>query len=197
MATVRLKPSIFTRSNTSYLTLSNQANITDNNDTTYGTLNHTRAQTTAYYLYCGGFDFSSIPAGATINSVTVGVIAQVTSASTSQKPTLYNNTTSASTLGTFNTNIGTSKTTSTLNMTVANFNTFKGYGNNARIRLYLNRSNKNTASNMKIYEVIINVDYTEPTATKNIKIGSTQVDKLYIGSSEVNKIYIGSNLVYE
>lgn len=186
MATIRLKPSIYTRSNTSRLTLSNEANITDGNDTTYGTLNHTYAATTAYYLYCGGFDFSSIPSNATINSVTLGVIAQVKSASTSQKPTLYNNTTALS-LGTFSTNIGTSKTTSTLNMSVTNFNTFKNYGNNARIRLYLNRSSKNTASNMQIYEVYINVDYTVPTATKNIKIGSSQVDKLYIGTSEVDK----------
>lgn len=194
---VKLYPSIFTRSSTSYLTLVDEANITDNDDTTYGTLNHTRSQTTAYYLYCGGFDFSSIPEGYVVDSVVAKVIANVTSASTSQKPTFYNNTTSASSLGTFSTNIGTSKTTSTVNMTVANFNTFKGYGNNARIRLYLNRSNKNTASNMKIYEVYLEVTCVMVSATKNIKIGSSQVDKLYIGTSEVDKIYIGTTVVYE
>lgn len=195
---VKLYPSIFTRSNTSYLTLVDEANITDNNDTTYGTLNHTRNNsTTAYYLYCGGFDFSSIPEGYVVDSVVAKVVANVTSAATNQKPTFYNNTTSASTLGTFSTNIGTSKTTSTVNMTVANFNTFKGYGNNARIRLYLNRSSKNTASNMKIYEVYLEVTCIKVSTTKNIKIGSSQVDKLYIGTSEVDKIYIGTTVVYE
>lgn len=195
MATIRLKPSIYTP-NTSRLTLSNEANITDGNDTTYGTLNHTYAGTSAYYLYCGGFDFSSIPSDAKISSVTLGVIAQVTAAATNQKPKLYNSTVSLS-LGTFNTNIGTSKTTSTLNMTVANFNTFKNYGDDARIRLYLNRSSKNTASNMKIYEVYINVDYTEQSSLKNIKVGTSEASKIYVGSNEVDKIYVGSNLVYE
>lgn len=177
MATIRLKPSVATRSNTSYLSISNESNIWDNNTSTYATLNHTRNNTTAYYLYLGGFDFSSIPSDAEITDAKITVIASVTSASTSQKPALYNNTTALS-LGTFSTNIGTSTTTSTLTLTENNFNTFKNYGSNARVRLYLNRSNRNTASSMKIYEVYIDVTYTQ-TIKYNITTTLTGEGTIY------------------
>lgn len=160
MATIRLIPSAYSLSNTSYLNISNASNLYTNIDsTTYATVNHTRRSTTSYYIYVKGFNFNDIPADAIINSATVKVKAKVTSAG-SYAPALYNNTTS---LGqNLSGNIGTATTTSTVDIT-SNWETYKGYGSNFGIRLRLNRSSRYTASSMNIYGAEILVDYTIPT----------------------------------
>ena len=160
MATIRLIPSTYSLSNTSYLRISNASNMYTNIDsTTYATVNHTRSRTTSYYVYVRGFNFDDIPADAIINSAIVKVKAKVTSAD-SYAPALYNNTTSLE--QNLNGNIGTTTTTSTIDIT-SNWETYKGYGNNFGIRLRLNRSSRNTASSMNIYGAEILVDYTIPT----------------------------------
>ena len=160
MATIRLIPSTYSLSSTSYLNISNASNLYTNIDsTTYATVNHTRTSTTSYYIYVKGFNFNDIPADAIINSATVKVKAKVTSAG-SYAPALYNNTTS---LGqNLSGNIGTTTTTSTVDIT-SNWETYQGYGSNFGIRLRLSRSNRNTASSMNIYGAEILVDYTIPT----------------------------------
>lgn len=160
MATIRLVPSAYSLSNTSYLNISNASNLYTNIDsTTYATVNHTRTSTTSYYIYVKGFNFNDIPTDAIINSATVKVKAKVTSAG-SYAPALYNNTTS---LGqNLSGNIGTTTTTSTIDIT-SNWETYKGYGSNFGIRLRLSRSSRNTASSMNIYGAEILVDYTIPT----------------------------------
>ena len=159
MATIRLIPSAYSLSNTSYLSISNASNMyTDTDSTTYATVNHTRRSTTSYYIYIKGFNFDDIPADAIINSATVKVKAKVTSAG-SYAPALYNNTTSLN--RNLSGNIGTTATTSTVDIT-SNWETYKGYGNNFGIRLRLNRSSRSTASNMNIYGAEILVDYTVP-----------------------------------
>ena len=159
MATIRLIPSTYSLSNTSYLSISNASNMYTNTDsTTYATVNHTRTSTTSYYIYVKGFNFDDIPADAIINSATVKVKAKVTSAG-SYAPALYNNTTS---LGqNLSGNIGTTDTISTVDIT-SNWETYKGYGSNFGIRLRLNRRSRNTASSMNIYGAEILVDYTVP-----------------------------------
>ena len=156
MATIRLIPSAYSLSstNTNYISISNASNMYTNVDsTTYATVNHKRSRTTSYYTYVKGFNFDDIPADAIINSAMVKVKAKVTSAS-SYAPALYNNTTS---LGqNLSGNIGTSTTTSTIDIT-SNWETYKGYGSNFGIRLRLNRSSRN------IYGAEILVDYTIPT----------------------------------
>ena len=161
MATIRLIPSAYSLSNTSYLSISNASNMYTNIDsTTYATVNHTRNySTTSYYIYVKGFNFNDIPANAIINSATVKVKAKVTSAS-SYAPTLCNNTTSLN--QNLSGNIGTTATTSTIDIT-SNWETYKGYGSNFGIRLQLNRSSFWTASSMNIYGAEILVDYTVPT----------------------------------
>lgn len=160
MATIRLIPSTYSLSNTSYLRISNASNMYTNTDsTTYATVNHTRTSTTSYYIYVKGFNFDDIPADAIINSATIKVKAKVTNAS-SYAPALYNNTTSLN--QNLSGNIGTTATTSTVDIT-SNWETYKGYGSNFGIRLRLNRSSRNTASNMNIYGAEILVDYTIPT----------------------------------
>ena len=161
MATIRLIPSAYSLSNTSYLSISNASNMYTNIDsTTYATINHTRSRTTSYYIYVRGFNFDDIPADAIINSATVKVKAKVTRAG-SYAPALYNNTTSLE--QNLSGNIGTTTTTtSTIDIT-SNWETYKGYGNNFGIRLRLDRSSRNTASSMNIYGAEILVDYTIPT----------------------------------
>ena len=160
MATIRLIPSAYSLSNTSYLRISNASNMyTDTDSTTYATVNHTRTSTTSYYIYVKGFNFDNIPTDAIINSATVKVKAKVTSAG-SYAPALYNNTTSLN--QNLSGNIGTTVTTSTVDIT-SNWETYKRYGNNFGIRLRLNRRSRNTASNMNIYGAEILVDYTIPT----------------------------------
>ena len=159
MATIRLIPSTYSLSNTSYLSISNASNIYTNTDsTTYATVNHTRRSTTSYYIYVKGFNFNDIPADAIINSATVKVKAKVTSAG-SYAPALYNNTTSLD--QNLSGNIGTTDTTSTVDIT-SNWETYKEYGSNFGIRLRLNRSSRSTASSMNIYGAEILVDYTIP-----------------------------------
>ena len=159
MATIRLIPSAYSLSNTSYLSISNASNMYTNTDsTTYATVNHTRRSTTSYYIYVKGFNFNDIPADAIINSATVKVKAKVTSAG-SYAPALYNNKTSLD--QNLSGNIGTTATTSTVDIT-SNWETYKGYGSNFGIRLRLNRSSRNTASSMNIYGAEILVDYTLP-----------------------------------
>ncbi len=159
MATIRLIPSAYSLSNTSYLSISNASNMYTNIDsTTYATVNHTRNRTTSYYIYVKGFNFDDIPADAIINSATIKVKAKVTSAD-SYAPALYNNTTSLN--QNLSGNIGTTTTTSTVDIT-SNWETYKGYGSNFGIRLQLNRSSRYTASSMNIYGAEILVDYTMP-----------------------------------
>lgn len=159
MATIRLIPSAYSLSNTSYLSISNASNMYTNIDsTTYATINHTRSRTTSYYIYVRGFNFDDIPANAIINSAIVKVKAKVIRAG-SYAPVLYNNTTSLE--QNLSGNIGTTTTTSTIDIT-SNWETYKGYGNNFGIRLRLNRSSRNTASSMDIYGAEILVDYTVP-----------------------------------
>ena len=161
MATIRLIPSTYSLSNTSYLRISNASNMYTNTDsTTYATVDHTRNySTTSYYIYIKGFNFNDIPANAIINSATVKVKAKVTRAS-SYAPTLYNDTTSLN--QNLSGNIGTTATTSTIDIT-SNWETYKGYGSNFGIGLQLNRSSFWTASSMNIYGAEILVDYTVPT----------------------------------
>lgn len=157
---IKLLPSSYQLSNTSYLNISNPNNMyTDTNSTTYAQVNHTRTQTTSYYIYIRGFDFSQIPSNATINSAIVKVKALESGASTAT-PSLYNNTSSIGSTS-FNGTIGTSVQTRTLDIT-SKWGTMVGYGSNLGVRLQLNRSSRNTASYLRIYGVEIAVEYSVP-----------------------------------
>lgn len=191
MPTKRIVGSSYQLSSTSYLTISNASNMYNTVDnTTYATINHTRSQTTAYYVYLRGFDFSQIPDNATVTSAIIKVKARVTSASTSQKPALYNDTTSLS--ASLGTAIGSSDTTSQLDIT-SRWGTYKGYGGNFGVRFSLNRSSKSTASNLRIYGAEIAVTYEEKTTQtctiryNNVTVATTEeeddVDIVYDGST--------------
>ena len=113
MPTIRLVPSTYAVSSTSYLSVSNASNMYTNTDsTTYATITNTYASTSSRYLYLRGFNFDDIPSGVEIDSFTVKVKGYETSlaTSTSYAPRLANGTSTISNT-TASSNFGTSTTT--------------------------------------------------------------------------------------
>ena len=162
MATIRLVPSTYAFSNTSYMSISNASNMYNNTDNTnYATVTHSNRSTTTYYIYLRGFNFSSIPSGAIINSFTVKFKAyeKSLSTSTSYAPKICNGTTTL----TCSCNMpSTSAQTLTFSGITATFDTIKNYGSNFGIRIAVRRSSKNTQGYLYIYGAEILVDYTLP-----------------------------------
>lgn len=162
MATIRLVPSTYYLSSTSYLSISNASSMYNNTDnTSYATVTNSRASTTSYYIYLRGFNFSAIPDGAIVNSFTVKLKARESgvSTSTSYKPYLANGTTTIN--GSCDV-ITTTATTHTFTGISADWDDIVGYGSDFGIRINCRRASRNTTSYMYIYGAEIEVDYTIP-----------------------------------
>lgn len=162
MATIRLVPSTYYLSSTSYLSVSNAANMYANTDSdTYATVTNSRASTTSYYIYLRGFNFSALPEGAIVNSFTVKLKARESgvSTSTSYKPYLANGTSAIN--GSCDV-ITTTAATHTFTGVSADWDTIVSYGNNFGIRINCRRASRNTTGYMYVYGAEILVDYTIP-----------------------------------
>lgn len=162
MATIRLIPSSYELSSTSYLSVSNANNMYSNtDDNTYATVTNSRTSTTSYYIYLRGFNFSAIPEGSIINSFTVKLKASESgvSTSTSYKPYLANGT---SAINGSCSPITTSVQTLTFSGISADWETISGYGANFGIRINCRRASRNTTGYVYIYGAEILVDYTLP-----------------------------------
>lgn len=163
MATIRLIPSTYSLSNTSYLSVSNETNMYDNTDsTTYATVTNSRTSTTSYHIYLKGFNFDDIPSNATVNSFTVKLKAYESGVSTSSlyTPKLVNNTT---TITSSCSAITTSAQTLTFTGVTADWDTIVGYGSNFGISINCKRASRYTTGHVYIYGAEILVDYTIPT----------------------------------
>lgn len=167
MATIRLIPSAYTLSNTSYLTISNASNMYDNTDDTssYAQVTHNRSQNSTYYLYIHGFNFDDIDESWTINSFSVKLRALESSLSTSSsyRCSLYNSSTSISNT-TLTSSLSTTSTVYTFPTSSLDWDTLKNYGNNFRIRVPLRRASSGTSGYVRIYGAEIEVTYTIPVA---------------------------------
>lgn len=166
MAQIRLVPSTYSFSNTSYMSITNASNMYNNTDSTsYATVTTSQNSTTTYYIYIKGFNFSDVPADATINSFTVKFKAYEKSLSTSSSyaPKLCNNT---STITSTCSAVSTTAKVLTFTGVSASWNTIKGYGNNFGIRVSVRRSSKNTKGYLYVYGAEILVDYTVPEPEK-------------------------------
>lgn len=162
MATIRLIPSTYYLSSTSYLSVSNAANMYANTDSTnYATVTNSRASTTSYYIYVRGFNFDDIPSAAVVSSFTVKLKAYESGVSTSDsyKPYLANGTTAIN--GSCPA-ITTSASVHTFTGVTAGWDTIKGYGDNFGIRINCRRASRNTTGHMYIYGAEIEVTYTVP-----------------------------------
>ncbi len=162
MATIRLVPSTYYLSSSSYLSVTNAANMYNNTDNTnYATVYNSRASTSSYYIYLRGFNFDDIPANAIINSFTVKLKARESGVSTSDsyKPYLANGT---SAINGSCSAITTTEAVHEFTGVSADFDTIRGYGDNFGIRINCRRASRNTAGYVYIYGAEIEVDYTVP-----------------------------------
>lgn len=177
MPTVRLVPSTcYNAAGTTYLTVADQDNMFTNTDsTTYGTVTNINASTSSRYVYLRGFNFSSVPSNAQVNSFTVKLKASETGASTSSnyRPRICNGTTTLT--GSSNT-IGTSASTITFTSVTTAWDTIDGYGANFGIRINARRANSNTQSVINIYGAEIEVDYSLPATITSTLSGNGTID---------------------
>ena len=182
MATIRLVPSTYYLSSSSYLSVSSASNMYSNCDsTTYATVTNSRTSTTSYYIYLRGFNFGDIPTGAIVNSFTIKLKARESgvSTSTSYKPYLANGTTTIN--GSCDV-ITTTAATHTFSGISADWDTIVSYGASFGIRINCRRASRNTTGYMYIYGAEIEVDYTMPvyhsvtvTGTDTDPSGTTSV----------------------
>ena len=183
MATIRLVPSTYYLSNSSYLAVSNADEMYTNVDsTTHGTFTHNRASTNnTYYAYLRGFNFGDVPSNAEVSGFTIKLKASATghttSTSTSYQMSLSNGTTQiGSTYASGR--LSTSVQTFTFSEGSLTWNTIVGYGSNFSIRIPLRRASSNTADVVSVYGAEIEVTYTIPnprTVTTTLS-GSGTID---------------------
>lgn len=159
MPTVKLTPSTYYLSSTSYLSVSNADNMYDDCDSTnYATITNSRTSTTSYYAYIRGFNFDAIPSSAIINSFTIRIKGNY-SGGYSQNMYLYNGTTAMSGSSS---SLSTSVTTHTFS-SVPTWEDIVEAGSDFGIRINCRRSSRNTTAYFYIYGAEIEVDYTLPT----------------------------------
>ena len=213
MAIMRLIPSTYYLSNSSYLAITDASNMYANTDSTnYATIQNKQTGTTSYYLYIRGFNFDAIPSDVIINSFTIKFKAKEkgVSTSTSYRPYLCNNTTTIT--GSCSV-VNTSEQVLAFTGVTADWDTIKGYGSNFGIRINCRRNNRNTVGYMYVYGAEIEVDYTIPVyhdiATSctggtivpdsvNLLEGSSQTFKIQgaTGKEELSSLtYNGSNVL--
>ena len=164
MATIRLVPSTYAVSSTTYLSVSNSSNMYTNTDSTnYATITNTYASTSSRYLYLRGFNFSDVPSDAEVQSFTIKIKGYESglSTSTSYAPRLANGTSTLSNT-TASQNFSTSTKTITIPTGSLTWQQIKNYGSNFTIMAYVRRSNKNTTGYLYCYGAEIEVDYTIP-----------------------------------
>lgn len=162
MATMRLIPSDYYLSSSSYLSVSNENNMYTNTDSdTYATVYNSRTSTSSYYIYLRGFNFDDIPSAAVVTDFTVKLKARESgvSTSTSYKPYLANGTSAIN--GSCDV-ITTTATTHEFTGLSADWDDIKSYGSNFGIRINCRRASRNTAAYMYIYGAEIEVTYTIP-----------------------------------
>lgn len=162
MATMRLIPSTYYLSSSSYLSVTDADNMYNNTDnTTYATVYNSRASTSSYYIYLRGFNFNDLPSNAVVSDFKVKLKAYESGVSTSSsyQPYLANGTTAI--------NGSCSAITTTASVReftgiTADWDTIKSYGSNFGIRINCRRASRNTAAYMYIYGAEIEVTYTVP-----------------------------------
>lgn len=164
MATIRLVPSTYYLSNSSYLSVSNASNMYNNTDNdTYATVTNSRTSTSSYYIYLRGFNFDDIPSAAIVSSFTIKLKARESGVSTSSsyKPYLADGTRAIN--GSCDA-ITTTATTHTFTGLTSDWNDIKAMGSDFGIRINCRRASRNTTGYVYIYGAEIEVTYTLPVS---------------------------------
>lgn len=160
MATIRLVPSTYYLSNTSYLSVSNASNMYHNTDnTTYATVTNSRTSTSSYYIYVRGFNFEDIPSAAVVSDFTIRLKGNY-SGGYSQNMYLYDGTSTSMGSAT-----SLSSTVYTREFTCNySWEDVVACGSDFGIRINCRRSSRNTTSYIYIYGAEIEVNYTLPVS---------------------------------
>lgn len=191
MATVRLIPSTYYLSNSSYLSVSDASNMYANTDsTTMATVTNSRTSTSSYYIYVRGFNFDAVPDNAIVSSIAIKLKAYHSGGNTSTIY-CYDGTTQVSDCGS-TTALSTSATVKTFTNTTIDWATLKGYGSDFGIRINCRRSSRNTTAYVYIYGAEIDVEYTIPTSRS---ITTTLSGNGTISPSGTNTYYDGNEVV--
>lgn len=169
MPAVKLIPSHYDRSNTSYVTVTDAANMyaDASNTAGYATLRGRTRNSASYYAFINGFDFTQVPNDATVNSFTIrircyrnqyeatGSTSRVRLASSASNNNVIANTTAT-------TDIGTAATVITIPTGSITWNQLVSWGAGFSIEVVL--KNTSTASGrypyVYVYGAEIEVDYT-------------------------------------
>lgn len=168
MATMKLTPSTYYLSNSSYLSVSNANNMyTDTDSTTYATVTNSRTSTSSYYIYIRGFNFDDIPSNAVVSDFTIRLKGNY-SGGYSQKMYLYDGTsTSMGRASSLSSTVYTREFTCDYS-----WDNVVAAGSDFSIRINCRRSSRNTTSYIYIYGAEIEVTYTIPDP-RTITINST------------------------
>lgn len=186
MPTVKLVPSTYYLSNSSYLSVSNASNMYDGTDSAnYATVTNSRTSTSSYYIYVRGFDLSQIPSQAVVSSFTVRIKANH-SGGYAQAMDLYDGTSTS--FGSSSTTLSTTVTTHTINVTSHDWADLVAAGSDLGIRINCRRASRNTTSYIYIYGAEIEVTYTIPDPRT---ITSTLSGNGTISPSGANTYYDG------
>lgn len=195
MATMRLIPSAYSTTDTSFISVSNASNMYANTDnTTYATVTHGRDSTAvAYYVFINGFNFDDIPSDAVINSFTIKLKAYESGLSTSSTyaPRLMNGTT---TIASSCPTLSTTEQILEFAGVSDDWDTIKGYGSNFGIRVTLRRSSRNTPGYAYIYGAEILVDYTLPTYPTYHTVSVTQSIGGTVSLSQSGQVFEGTTV---
>lgn len=188
MATMRLIPSTYYLSSSSYLSVSNATNMYTNTDSTnYATVTNSRTSTTSYYIYVRGFNFDDIPSNAVVSDFTIKLKGNY-SGGYSQTMNLYDGTsTSMGSASSLSTTVSTHEF-----ITSYSWEQIVNAGSDFGIRINCRRASRNTTSYIYIYGAEIEVTYTvpNPRAVAVERIGDGTIDP--VGA---NTYYDGDEIV--
>lgn len=160
MSVIKLIPSTYYLSNSSYLSVSNASNMyTDCDSTTYATVTNSRTSTSSYYIYVRGFNFDDVPSNAIINDFTIRLRGYY-SGGYSQNMYLYDGTSTSMGSGS-----SLSSSANTVEFTCNyDWEDVVAAGSDFGIRINCRRSSRNTTSYIYIMGAEIEIDYTIPVS---------------------------------
>lgn len=194
MATIRLVPSSYGRSSTSYVTVTNPTNMYNNTDHTasYASLRGRggRSSNSTYYAFINGFNFSDVPANAQVTAFAVKIRCYRNAnqnTGSSYRLRLASSAASSSAISntTVSTDIGTTASVITIPTGSLTWAQLKGYGANFSIEVPLRNTSTSSSQYpyVYVYGAEIEVTYTaedvhpssvsvSPT-TASIEVGET------------------------
>lgn len=187
MPTIKLTPSTYYSTSTTYLSVSNASNMYDDTDSTnYATIQNTRSSTTSYYIYLRGFDFSQVPSSAIVSDFTIRLKGNY-SGGYSQNMYLYNGTsTSYGSSSSLSSSVATHEFSCS-----ATWEQLVKAGSDFGIRINCRRSSRYTTAYFYIYGAEIEVTYTLPTPrTLNVTLNGNGT----VSPSGTSTVYDGNEI---